>query len=375
MHYLDYAATTPVDIQVAQVIMEGLSFYSNPSSVYQAAKHEKHAIQVARDTIQKTFNFLDGQFYFTSGASEANNWALIQQALIARQEGLGHHIVTTAIEHPSVLEPLRYLETLGFTVTYLQPLNGVYSVDQFVEASTKETCGWVCMAVNNEVGSVLPIKALGKVAKEYVAWYHVDAVQWFANDLVDLSDLGASTISISAHKIYGPKGIGGLFYQSIHPQMRLTPYLHGGGQERGMRSGTENTAYIKAFAKAVQLLSKDDLDHKKQIKDYLFQRLDQKGIPYQVNGTNQVDGIVSLYLPNLLASQLLIRMDMAGIAISAGSACSAGSLKTSHVLAAYYPKDNLRHQSSIRLSFGRSLDREAMDAFIDVIENIQKEKD
>lgn len=373
MIYLDNAATTPVDPDVAKVIHEALleNFY-NPSSVYQPGKKNKHLINQAREQIKSLVNLPDADLYFTSGATEANNWAILSQAMKAKALGYGHHIVSTAIEHPSVLEVLKYLETQGFDVTYLNPQDLLYTADQFLAATTDRTIGWVAMLVNNELGSRLPIEDLSRVAKDHVKWFHVDAVQGFGHGKVDLGSLNATSYSASGHKLGAPKGIGFLAYQPWDEKMTLQPLLHGGGQEAGLRSGTENLPYILGMTKAFELASKVDSNTARELADYLMAQLDQKGIQFERNGENQVPYIVNLYFPNIDASQLLVQTDLANVAISAGSACSAGSLEVSHVLKAYYPNDDNRHHQSIRISFGRQNTKEEIDTFIQQLINLKE---
>lgn len=375
MHYLDYAATTPIDPQVQEVIIKGLNEFANPSSIYASGKTEKYLINQARQFILETLGKDKATLTFTSGATEANNWAIIQQAMKSRQAGLGNHIVATAIEHPSVKAPLEYLQKQGFDISFLNPIQGRYRVEDFVEASGDKTVGWVCMAVNNELGTLLPVLELGEIAPSYVAWFHVDAVQLLGKVPLDqFKKLQASTISISAHKIYGPKGIGGLIHQPYSNPLRLDAYLHGGGQENGYRSGTENTAYIKGFAKAIDLLAQNESIQEKDWADQVIKALASNQIPYEVNGRDRVKSILSLYLPDFLSSQLLIHLDMADIAISAGSACSAGSLQASHVLRAYFPDQSDRYQRSIRLSFGKYTQQEDIDAFIEILKQLKERK-
>ena len=373
MIYLDNAATTPVDPEVANVIHEALlENYYNPSSVYQAGKKNKHLINQARQQIKELIHLPKADLYFTSGATEANNWAILSQAMKAKALGYGHHIVATAIEHPSVLEVLKYLETQGFDITYLKPHALNFSVEQFIAATTPQTMGWVAMLVNNELGARLPIEVLGKIAKDHVKWFHVDAVQAFGHGKVDLEALNATSYSASGHKLGAPKGIGFLAYQPWDEKMTLQPLLYGGGQEAGLRSGTENLPYILGLTKAFELSNQANLDNVSELANYLMNQLNQKDIKFERNGAHQVPYIVNLYFPNIDASQLLVQTDLANIAISAGSACSAGSLEVSHVLSAYYPNDDQRHHQSIRLSFGKQNTKEEIDTFIQQLINLKE---
>ncbi|MBK0347645.1 cysteine desulfurase [Aerococcaceae bacterium zg-ZJ1578] len=375
MIYLDYAATTPVDKRVSERIHQVLTTeFANPSSVYQAGKHQKHQLNQARNQLKQLLNAVDYDVYFTSGATESNNWAIISQAMQARALNLGNHIVATAVEHPSVNSVLAYLETQGFEVTYLAPVDERFTAEQFIEASREQTIGWVAMWVNNELGTRLPIEAIGAAAREHVHWFHVDAVQALGYSIANLTNVSLTSMSGSGHKFYAPKGIGFLLYRPWNPVLRLSPLLHGGGQESGLRSGTENVPYILGMVHALELTKENDLQHSKMLESYLLERLNALKIPYQRNGKDTVPYIMSLYFSDLLASQLLIHLDLAGIAVSAGSACSAGSLEVSHVLKAYYPNDNARHHQTIRISFGRDTTESEIDYLVEKINELQERK-
>lgn len=374
MIYLDYAATTPIDPKVANRMVEVMTNeFANPSASYQAGKHLKYKINQGRKQILDQLGFQGGEIYFTSGATEANNWAIMSQAYQARQLGYGHHLVAAAIEHPSVLETLSYLEGKGFEVTLIDPEpDGRYRAETFIKASRPDTSGWISMAVNNETGQILPIESINQAARQYVQWHHVDAVQALGKLDFPLGQMGASSYAISGHKIYGPKGIGALIYTPFEADMTLFSFIHGGGQEKGKRSGTENTLGILALVEAVKLMGPKDQQRLLELNKYLHQALERAKIDYEVNGQETVPNIVNLYLPKLVASQILIQMDLAGIAISAGSACSAGSLQVSHVLQALYPKEDRRHQASIRISFGRTTQESDFDAFIEILKRMQE---
>lgn len=373
MIYLDYAATTPVEESVYQVVQKALKeSFSNPSSSYQSGKKIKYLIQQARERILNQLNLSDRSLYFTSGATESNNWAIRIQAEKSKELGYGNHIVATSIEHPSVLNVLKYLETKGFEVTYLDPIDGNYEVDQFIKATTPQTSGWVCMWINNEIGTQLPVHSLGEIAPNYVKWYHVDAVQamgYYANKFTDLQ---ATSISISGHKIYAPKGIGALIYQPFHSNSLLVPLLWGGGQEHGLRSGTENTPYILGLDEAISHLNDEAFQQVVALEKYLLSRLEETSIQFERNGENTVPYIINLYFPQLLASQLLIQLDLEGMAVSAGSACSSGSLLASPVLKAYYPADENRYTHSIRVSIGKLTTKDEIDNFIITLEKIHE---
>ncbi len=376
MIYLDNAATTEVFPEVVEKISDTLTNqYGNPSAIYQIGKTAKRQLTNARQQIAEILNVDSADIYFTSGATESNNWALSHLAKRSKALGRGNHIVTTAIEHPSVHEVMEYLESIGFEVTYLKPnAEGNVTVDQFLSASTAETIGWVAMAVNNEVGSILPIEDLSMAAAEHDYWIHVDSVQAIGHQIFDFGALPITSFVGSAHKFNGPKGIGFLVFQSEDKELALKPLIHGGGQESNQRSGTENIPYIVGMTTALQLTNQrleDRVNRDSELSKYLYHALDQADIHYFRNGSsdsnNHVDYIHSLWFPGQLASQLLIKGDLNRIALSAGSACSAGSVQPSRILKAYYPDTPDRWVESIRISFGWDTTKEDIDGFIQLL--------
>lgn len=381
MVYLDNAATTPIRPEVIEVISASLQEdFGNPSSTYRIGKTAKYKLIKARQQLAALLNVEENEVYFTSGATESNNWAIRSQAQMSRQLGEGNHLVTTAIEHPSVTNVTEYLETQGFDVTYIQPNEeGEITVQQFIDATTDSTVGWIAMQVNNEVGSILPVFELGDKAAELGLWFHVDAVQAIGHLDNDYSQLKATTISATAHKFNGPKGIGFMIYRSRQERNHLSPFIIGGGQENKMRSGTENLPYILGMVTSLELArqeQKKNLDHFKQLQDYLFTELDNHHIDYQINGDrhNRVPYINNLWFNGNIASQMLINLDLDGVYISAGSACSAGSLTQSPILKAYYPSIPSRWDQSLRISFGYQTSFEEIDQFIQSIKKISEGK-
>lgn len=381
MIYLDYAATTPVREEVVQTIQETLTHsFGNPSSTYRIGKASKHQLTMARAELARLLGVHESEVFFTSGATESNNWAIRSQAEQAFKLGKGNHIVASAIEHPSVMEVLQHLASQGFEITYLQPnADGQYRTQDYLAATTDQTIGWVAMAVNNEVGSLLPIQALGELAKEKDLWFHVDTVQAIGHLGWDYSQIPCTSFVGTGHKFYAPKGIGFLVYRPWSKEMRLQPLLHGGGQEAAKRSGTENLPYILGMVKGLSLLAEEaatNLEQHQALQDYLYAELTANNILYEVNGDSKerVPYINNIWLKDCLASQLLIRLDLAGVYISAGSACSAGSLTESHVLKAYYPGQTDRWQQSLRLSFGKDTNKAEIDAFIKEIKQFVERK-
>lgn len=381
MIYLDYAATTPVREEVVQTIQEALIHsFGNPSSTYRIGKASKHQLTMAREELAQLLGVDASEVFFTSGATESNNWALRSQAEQARKLGRGNHIVSSAIEHPSVMEVLDDLAQSGFEISFVQPrAEGVISSEDYLAATTEQTIGWVAMAVNNEVGSLLPIKALGELAREKDIWFHVDAVQAIGHLGWDFSDILCTSFVGTGHKFYAPKGIGFLVYRPWSKAMRLQALLHGGGQEADKRSGTENLPYILGMVKGLALLAEEAAGHLEKfqaLQAYLYAELEANGIAFEVNGDpeQRVPYINNIWVKDYLASKILILMDLADVYISAGSACSAGSLTESHVLKAYYPEQVDRWSRSLRLSFGKDSSKTDIDSFIKQLKQVIERK-
>lgn len=378
MIYLDYAATTPVDPKVQETITHALKeYFGNPSSLYRLGKTSKNQLMLARQKLRDLLQINeDAALYFTSGATEANNWALRAQAFKARELGLGKHIVTTTIEHSCVEEDLLYLEKQGFEVTRIAPnKEKAFGLEQFVEATREDTIGWSAMAVNNELGTVLPIKELGQWAKENNLWFHVDSTQAVGYLSTHPDDLVCTSFTGSGHKFYAPKGIGFLVYQPWNKDISLQPIFRGGGQEYKMRSGTENLPYILGMVKALELMQADHAKHQDlftDLSEYLFTELDKAGVDYQRNGsqTHHNHRIHNIWLKGHLASQVIIHLDLAGIYISAGSACSAGSVTPSRILKAYYPEEEALWGESIRISFGKLTTKEDIDELVKALKKL-----
>lgn len=367
MIYLDHAATTPVPRAVADTMYTVLTeHFGNPSAQYPMGLEMKKKVELWRRTVAKALGCESRQLFFTSCGTEGDNWAI--QAACWQNRRLGHHIVTTAVEHSAMLEGCRWMERQGWEVTYLTPNSeGGISAQQVLDAVRPDTALVSCMLVNNELGTIYPIQeiARGLAAKNPQTLLHTDAVQGFLKIPFSAKTLGADFVTISAHKIGGPKGIGALY---IGPRVKNPrPLLPGGGQEGGLRSGTEATAQIAGFAKAVELRAEgleDKLRHMAEIKAYAQERL--SSIPDLVFvGRSDAPHILSVSLVGWPSQNIVNDLGSQGICISAGSACHQG--KPSQVVAALHlPKKTAG--SVVRLSFGPETAREEIDACVQALQ-------
>ena len=366
MIYLDHAATTPVPRAVADTIYTVLTeHFGNPSAQYPMGLETKKQVELWRRTVAKALGCESRQLFFTSCGTEGDNWAI--QAACWQNRRLGRHIVTTAVEHSAMLEGCRWMEQQGWEVTYLAPDGeGVITAQQVLDAVRPDTALVSCMLVNNELGTVYPIQdiARGLAGKNSQTLLHTDAVQGFLKIPFSAKTLGADFITISAHKIGGPKGIGALY---IGPRVKNPrPLLPGGGQEGGLRSGTEATAQIAGFAKAVELRTEGlegKLRHMAEIKAYAKEQL--SAIPDLVFvGRSDATHILSVSLVGWPSQNIVNDLGSQGICISAGSACHQG--KPSQVVAALHlPKKTAG--SVVRLSFGPETTREDIDACVQAL--------
>ena len=366
MIYLDHAATTPVPRAVADTMYTVLTeHFGNPSAQYPMGLETKKQVELWRRTVAKALVCESRQLFFTSCGTEGDNWAI--QAACWQNRRLGRHIVTTAVEHSAMLEGCRWMEQQGWEVTYLTPDGeGVITAQQVLDAVRPDTALVSCMLVNNELGTIYPIQEIsrGLAAKNPQTLLHTDAVQGFLKIPFSAKTLGADFITISAHKIGGPKGIGALY---IGPRVKNPrPLLPGGGQEGGLRSGTEATAQIAGFAKAVELRTEgleDKLRHMAEIKAYAKEQLSATPDLVFV-GRSDAPHILSVSLVGWPSQNIVNDLGSQGICISAGSACHQG--KPSQVVAALHlPKKTAG--SVVRLSFGPETTREDIDACVQAL--------
>lgn len=353
--YFDHAATTPMRDEVIEAMIPILhDVYGNPSSVHSYGRKARKLLDDARKTVASSMNANDKEIIFTSGGTEANNLALIGAALA--NQHLGKHIITTQIEHHAVLHAAEYLETQGFEVTYLPVTeSGRISVEEFKAAVREDTILVSVMYVNNETGVIQPVAEIGSLLEGHQILLHSDAVQAFGTIPIDVQTLNLDMLTISAHKINGPKGVGALYTRE---KVAIEGRQHGGEQERKRRPGTENTAAIHGFAKAVEISQEEQKDRLmtcKQYKQLFLHTLKEEGIEYIVNGDRiNVPTIINVSFPGTNVEQLLTNFDLSGVAASSGSACTAGSIEPSHVLSAMFGEGDQRTVNSIRFSFGQA---------------------
>lgn len=364
--YLDYAATTPVKKDVLEEMLPYFNqHFGNPSSIHSYGRESKKAIDLARDRIANSLTAKPEEIFFTAGGSEADNWAIKGVAYAFKNKG--KHIITSKIEHHAVLHSCQHLEKEGFEVTYLDvDQYGMISLEDLKKAIKDTTILITIMYANNEIGTIQPIKEIAKIAKERSIIFHTDAVQAYGNIDINVETLGADLISISAHKVYGPKGIGALY---IKKGTKLQPILHGGAQEKRRRAGTENLPGIVGFGKAAEIASnklKEHNRHQLNFRDQLINKLMAK-IPYtRLNGhpTKRLPGNVNLSFEFIEGESLLLSLDMVGIAGSSGSACTSGSLDPSHVLMAIGLTHEIAH-GSLRLTIGDSTTQEEINYVVE----------
>lgn len=349
--YADYAATTPVKPEVIEEMMTIYkSHFGNPSSIHSIGRDARRYLDESRRTVAKLLNAKPSEVIFTSGATESNNTAI--KGLVYANEHLGNHIITTKIEHHSVLHVFEQLEKEGYDVTYLDVDDtGAIDLDQLKEALTNDTILVSIMFVNNEVGTVEPMYDIEDIVSESNALLHVDAVQAIGHLDVNFEDFKMDTLSLTAHKFGGPKGVGVLLVRDKTP---IEYSQLGGEQETKRRAGTENLAQIVGLTKALELAHKNRDNnnlHLMQLKELFLVSLQERAIPFEVNGSmvDTTGHILNLYFPFIDVETMLTLLDLANIYVSSGSACTAGSTTPSYVLAAMY-EDEERAKHSVRFS-------------------------
>lgn len=361
--YLDHAATTPMDSEVISAMSAAMvEVYGNASSIHQAGRASRKYLDEARHTLAKSIGAHPNEIILTSGGTEADNMAIIGVAKARANEG--KHIITSSVEHHAVLHACELLEKEGFDVTYL-PVDetGKVSVDTVKAALRDDTILVTIMYGNNEVGTIQPIQEIGTLLKNHTALFHTDAVQAYGLEEINVDALGVDYLSVSAHKINGPKGIGFLYAKSKRP---LTNLLVGGSQEKKRRAGTENVPAVIGFAKAVEraeLTREAKRVEFTKYKDLLIRKFSEAGITFSINGAlqNSLPHVLNISFDGTDVESFLINLDMAGVLVSSGSACTAGAVDPSHVLVAMYGENAPQLRSSIRFSFGQGLTEEQIE--------------
>lgn len=369
--YFDHSATTPVDSEVASLVLECMTGkFGNPSSIHSFGREVRNAVEEARDKVAALIGANSNEIFFTSGGTEADNLAIKGIAFANRQKG--NHIITSSIEHHAVLHVCSYLEKQGFTVTYLPvDADGLVSVEDVKKAITDQTILITVMFANNEVGTIQPVKEIGQLAREKGIYFHTDAVQAVGNYPVDVKDCSIDLLSLSGHKFHGPKGIGVLY---IRKGVRIEAVQHGGGQERNIRPGTENIPGIIGLGKAAELAQcnlPDKVAYVTALRDKLIQGIQQRIGDIKLNGhpTQRLPGNVNFSFRYVEGESLLLNLDLKGIAASSGSACTSGSLDPSHVLLAIGLTHEIAH-GSLRLSLGRDNTEQDVDYCLEVLPEI-----
>jgi len=399
MIYLDHAATTAVSKSVREAMLPYFSEdYGNPSSLYLFAQKAKKAVEDSRRSIAGLLGVNPREVYFTSGGTEADNWAILSAfysamgkksslsgSEVAGQKQRQPHIICSAIEHHAILESCKFAESLGARVSRI-PVDseGFLDLEALEQAITEDTVLISVMAANNEMGTIQDLRAIGEIAKKHGVLFHTDAVQAFGQIPLFLEEMGIDLLSASAHKLHGPKGVGLLV---IRKGVRLPAFLHGGAQERGFRAGTENVPGIVGFAKAAEEAfagMSEREKRKRELQKLFFRRLLEEvpGIkitgvnPLEASGEKRLSGNVHICIEGIEAESLLLLLDQKGICASAGSACASGSVEPSHVLLAL-GKSHVEAYSGLRLSFEEDLKEEELEftvkAIREGVERLRKE--
>lgn len=372
--YFDNAATTKVKEQVlVEMFPYFMESYGNPSSMYSLGRRNKRAIEDARHKVANLIGCNQHEVYFTSGGSESDNMAI--KGFAYANKNKGNHIITSKIEHHAVLETCENLEKQGFEVTYLNvDKDGKVDLEQLVNSITDKTILISIMFANNEIGTIQPIAEISKIAKSRNITFHTDAVQAVGNIDINVKKLDIDMLSLSSHKIYGPKGIGALY---VREGIHLDKFINGGHQEKNLRAGTENVSGMVGLGEACQIANKEltsHIAHLTELRDYYVTRLSKEVEGIKINGslTDRLPGNINVSFKDIDASTMLIKLDEFGICASAGSACNTGSTAPSHVLTAIGLEPSYAN-GALRITFGDDNTKEDVDYLIDCIIDIKKD--
>lgn len=351
---MDHAATSPMHPKVIDRMYEVMKDqFGNPSSIHAYGRQARNILDNARAVVASSIGAHENEIIFTSGGTEADNYAIF--GIAEGKEAKGKHIITTEIEHHAVLHACQELEKKGYEVTYLSVNEyGLIDLNEFKAALREDTILVTIMYGNNEVGAIQPIKEIGLLLKDHPAVFHTDAVQAYGLEDIDVKEQHIDLLSVSSHKINGPKGMGFLYVKN---GIKLNPQLFGGEQEKKRRAGTENVPSLAGFQLAVEISQQDRLQKREQFKKYkeiLIGILKDNNISFKQNGLvdNTLPHVLNLSFPGTNVEAMLVNLDLAGIAASSGSACTAGSIEPSHVLVSMFGKESERTKNSIRFSFG-----------------------
>ncbi len=366
--YADNAATTPVSQKVVEAVLPYMTeFYGNPSSLYQTGQKAFRAVDKARQQVADALGAEKDEIFFTSGGSEADNWAIKGAAALGAKKGK-KHLITTKIEHHAVLHTMQSLEKQGFTVTYLDVYdNGIVKAEDVEKAITDETCLVTVMYANNEIGTIQPIAEIGRICKEKGVLFHTDAVQAVGHVAIDVKEQNIDMLSLSGHKFHAVKGVGALYCKK---GIRLPNLIEGGGQEKGRRAGTENVPGIVGLGVAITDMCANIQENAKKVsalRDRLFEGA-SKISHSRINGDREkrLPGNFSMCFEGIEGESLLLMLDMQGVCASSGSACTSGSLDPSHVLLAIGLKHEVAH-GSLRLSLSENNTLEDVDYILEVL--------
>ena len=370
-NYFDNAATTRTDDEVLKEMLPYFSqSYGNPSSIYKIGRENRKAVEEAREKVAKAINAEPNEIYFTAGGSESDNTAIRGIAYAYKQRG--NHIITSKIEHPAVLETCKQLEKEGFEVSYIGvDEKGIVNLEELKNSIKETTTLITIMFANNEIGTIEPIKEIGKIAKENNIIFHTDVVQAVGSVKIDVKEMNIDSLSLSGHKFYGPKGIGALY---VKKSVRFQKFVNGGHQEKNKRAGTENVPGIVGLGKAIEVAYSNLEEHNKKIKelrDYYVEEV-KKRIPYiKINGDmeNRLPGNSNISFRFIEGEGLLLNLDLKGICASSGSACTSGSLNPSHVLLAIGLPHEIAH-GSLRITIGKYNTKEEVDYLLNNLEEI-----
>ena len=363
--YFDNSATTRIDEEVLREMMPFFKEnYGNASSIYKLGRTSKKAIEESREKIAKAINANPEDIYFTAGGSESDN--TIIKGIAHFNKNKGNHIITSKIEHPAVLETCKQLEQEGFEVTYINvDNNGIIDLEELKKSIRENTILISIMFANNEIGTIQPIKEIGEIAKKHKIVFHTDAVQAIGSIPIDVKELNIDSLSMSAHKFYGPKGIGVLYARN---GIKFRKLIAGGHQEKDKRAGTENVAGIVGMGKAIEIATNNIADHNKKIqelRDYYISEIKEKIPNIKINGDleKRLPGNANISFESIKGDSLLFNLDLKGICASSGSACTSGSIDPSHVLKAINVPESFLN-NSLRISIGKYNTKEEVDYLI-----------